>query len=72
MKIQYFNFIGQNFWNMRSGPSEAIQNLLKEEGTTIEDLMREEDLIQEVKNQNQDLLRWMNRDRVKQLLNFII
>ena len=34
--------------------------------------MREDDLIQEVKNQNQNLLRWMNRDRVKQLLDYII
>jgi hypothetical protein len=50
----------------------VIENLLKSEESTLDDLLDEDDLLQEVKNSNPNLLRWMTRDRVKELLNYII
>ena len=35
-------------------------------------LLDEDDLIQEAKSGNQNLIQWMNRDRVKQLLDMIL
>ena len=62
---------GLNFGRMNL-TSEAISKLLNEKNTTVEDLLKEEELLQEFRSQNQKLIDFFDKDKVKHLLDYII
>ena len=53
-------------------PSESITKKLNEPNTTLEDLLKEEELLQEFKSQNKDLIKYFNKEKIKEMLNYII
>ena len=57
---------------MNNQPSEAIEKLLSNKDTTIEDLLREEELIQQLKNKNEKLIQYFDKEKIKKLLDYII
>ena len=57
---------------MNNQPSEAIEKLLSNKDTTIEDLLREEELIQQLKNKNEKLIEYFDKEKIKKLLDYII
>ena len=65
-----FGKFAYGFENMNS-PSESITKKLSEPNTTLEDLLKDETLLQEMKNQNKDLIKFFNKDRIKEMLNYI-
>ena len=58
------------FENMNA-PSESITKKLKDPNTTLEDLLKEDELLQELKSQNNDLINFFNKEKIKQMLNYI-
>ena len=52
--------------------SESIDKLLKDPKTTVEDLLKEEELLQELRSQNEKLIDYFDKDKVKRLLDYII
>ena len=63
--------MGINFGNMNL-TSEAIDKKLNDPNTKIEDLLREEELLQEFRSQNQKLIEYFDRDKIKCLIDYII
>ena len=63
--------MGINFGNMNL-TSEAIDKKLNDPNTKIEDLLREEELLQEFRSQNQKLIEYFDRDKIKRLIDYII
>ena len=61
-----------SFQMMNNQPSEAIEKLLSNKDTTIEDLLREEELIQQLKNKNEKLIEYFDKEKIKKLLDYII
>ena len=53
-------------------PSEAIEKLLSDKNTKIEDLLREEELLQELRNRNKKLIEYFDKEKIKRLLDYII
>ena len=53
-------------------PSESITKKLNEPNTALEDLLKEEELLQEFKSQNKDLIKYFNKEKIKEMLNYII
>ena len=47
-------------------PSEAITKKLREPNTTLEDLLKEDELLQELRNQNKDLLKFFAKEQEDQ------
>ena len=66
-----FGQMGFNFGNMNL-TSEAIEKKLKDSNTTVDDLLKEEELLQEFRSQNEKLINFFDKDKVKQLLDYII
>ena len=66
-----FGKFGFGFDNMNK-PSESITKKLSEVNTTLEDLLKEEELLQEFRAQNKDLIKYFNKEKVKEMLNYII
>ena len=62
---------GFGFENMNK-PSESITKKLSEANTTLEDLLKEEELLQEFRSQNKDLIKFFNKEKIKEMLNYII
>ena len=62
---------GINFGRMNL-TSESITKLLNDEKTTVEDLLKEEELLQEFRSQNQKLIDFFDKDKVKRLIDYII
>ena len=52
--------------------SETIKKLLSDKNTKIEDLLREEDLLQDLEDKNEDLIKYFDKTKVKQLIDYII
>ncbi len=52
-------------------PSESITKKINDSNTTLEDLLKEEELLQEFKSQNKDLINFFNKDKIKEMLNYI-
>lgn len=70
--LSFGNLFGSNFWSsFKSQPSESIEKLLKQDGCHIEELLDDSDLLQECKNSNKNLISYLDRDKVKQLIDFI-
>jgi len=60
-------------FQMMNKPSEAIEKLLSDKNTTIEDLLREEELLQELRNKNnKKLIEYFDKEKIKKLLDYII
>ena len=53
-------------------PSEKIEKLLSDKGTTIEDLLKEDDILDEFRNLNKKLIDFFDKQKVKHLLEYII
>ena len=67
-----FGFLrGLNFNNMNL-TSIAIEKKLNDPNTKLEDLLIEEDLIQEFRNSNEKLLKFFDKEKIKELINYII
>jgi len=52
--------------------SQAIEEKLKKPDCSVDELLDEDELIQEMKNQNSKLLTYFNKDNVKKLVEYII
>ena len=52
--------------------SEKIEKLLSDKGTTIEDLLKEDDILDEFRNLNKKLIDFFDKQKVKHLLEYII
>ena len=63
--------IGLNF-NKMNLSSEAIDKLLNDPNTNVEDLLKEEELLQELRSQNEKLIDYFDKDKIKRLLDYII
>jgi len=57
---------------MRNQASQSVENLLsKGDQCTIDELLDDEDVIQEMRNGNEKLIKFLKRDRLKQLIDYI-
>ena len=63
--------IGMNFGRMKLA-SESIEKKLKDPNTEVEDLLKEEDLLQELRSQNEKLIDYFDRNKIKRLIDYII
>lgn len=71
--LSFGQLFGSNFWNsFKHQPSESIENLLKQPDCKLEDLLDDADLLQECKNGNKNLIKYLDRERVKELIDLII
>ena len=50
----------------------SIEKKLNSPDTTLEDLLIEDDLLSEIRNQNQKLIEFFDKDKIKSLVNYII
>jgi hypothetical protein len=62
---------GLTFNNMKLTSIE-VEKKLDDPNSTLEDLLVEEEIIQELKNQNPKLLKFFSKDKIKSLINYII
>ena len=62
---------GINF-NKMNLSSEPINKLLEDPNTNVEDLLKEEELLQELRSQNEKLIDYFDKDKIKRLLDYII
>ena len=65
-----FGAMDINFGKMNLS-SESINKLLNEPKTCVEDLLKEEELLQELRSQNQKLIDYFDREKIKRLLDYI-
>ena len=65
-----FGFGGISFRNMNF-TSEAIDKKLSEPNTPLEDLLVEDELLQELRSQNKKLLNYLDKNKVKQMIDYI-
>ena len=65
-----FGKIPYGFENMNI-PSESITKKLSDPNTTLDDLLKEEELLQEIRNKNKDLIKYFNKEKVKEMLDYI-
>ena len=64
-------FSGLSFYNMKLTSIE-VEKKLDNPNSTLEDLLIEEEVIQELKNQNPKLIKFFTKDKIKSLINYII
>ena len=70
--LSFGQLFGSNFWSsFKQQPSESIENLLKQADCPLEDLLDDEDILQEFKNSNKNLLKYLDREKIKKLIDFI-
>ena len=72
MMFGNFGFLSGLMFNNMKLTSVEVEKKLDNPDTTLEDLLVEEELIQELKNQNPKLLKFFSKDRIKSLVNYII
>ena len=53
-------------------PSESIQKILSDKNKTLEDLLREEDLLHELNSKNEELFKYFDKEKIKKLIDYII
>ena len=53
-------------------PSESIKKILSDKNNTLEDLLRDEDLLNELGSKNEKLIKYFDKEKIKQLLDYII
>ena len=57
---------------MRNQPSQSIERLLaKEDQCDVDELIDDEDIIQEMRNGNEKLIKFLKRDWVKKPIDYI-
>jgi len=70
--LSFGQLFGSNFWSsFKCQPSESIEKLLKQEDCKLEELLDDNDILQECKNSNKNLIKYLNRDKIKELIDFI-
>ena len=52
--------------------SESINKLLSDKNTTLEKILKEEDLLYELEAHNEKLIKFFDKDKIKRLLDYII
>ena len=67
-----FGNFGMGMYFGNAKPSESIERKLKDPKTEIEDLLRDEDLLQEFRSQNEKLIEYFDRNKIKRLLDYTI
>ena len=65
-----FGTMDINFGKMNLS-SESIDKLLNDPKTNVEDLLKEEELLQELRSQNQKLIDYFDKEKIKRLLDYI-
>ena len=60
-----FGFLSGLMFNNMNLTSVEVEKKLDNPDTTLEDLLVEDELIQELKNQNPKLLKFFTKDRIK-------
>ena len=65
-----YGFGGLSFKNMNF-TSEAIDKKLSEPETPLEDLLIEDELLQELRSQNKKLLDYLDKNKIKQMIDYI-
>ena len=53
-------------------PSEEFEKLLSDKNTSIEDLLREDELLQQLRIKNKKLIDYFDKEKIKKLLDYII
>ena len=53
-------------------PSESIKKILSEKSKTLEDLLRDEDLLNELDSKNEKLIKYFSKEKIKLMLDYII
>ena len=53
-------------------PSESIQKILSNKNKTLEDFLRDEDLLHELNSKNEQLFKYFDKQRIKNLIDYII
>ena len=53
-------------------PSESIKKILSDKNNTLEDLLRDEELLNELGSKNEKLIKYFDKEKIKQLLDYII
>lgn len=70
--LSFGQLFGSNFWSsFKCQPSESIEKLLRKEDCKLEELLDDSDILQECKNSNKNLIKYLNRDKIKELIDFI-
>lgn len=67
-----FDF-GSHFFSMFRGfqTSRVLEELLDKEDTTLEQILAEDDVIQEVRSSNSKLIEFLNEERLETMFEFI-
>jgi DNA polymerase III gamma/tau subunit len=70
--LSFGQLFGSNFWSsFKAQPSESIERLLAKDGCVLEDLLDDSDLLQECKNSNKNLIKYLNREKIRELIDLI-
>lgn len=70
--LSFGQLFGSSFWSsFKSQPSESIERLLSKDDWKLEELLDDSDLIQECKNSNKNLIKYLDREKIKELIDYI-
>jgi hypothetical protein len=70
--LSFGQLFGSNFWSsFKAQPSESIEKLLAKDDCQLEELLDDSDLLQECKNNNKNLVKYLNREKIKELIDLI-
>lgn len=70
--LSFNQLFGSNFWSsIRCQPSESIEKLLTKDDCKLEELLDDSDLLQECKSSNKNLIKYLDREKIKQLIDLI-
>lgn len=70
--LSFGQLFGSNFWSsFKAQPSESIEKLLAKDDCQLEELLEDSDLLQECKNSNKNLIKYLNREKIRELIDLI-
>lgn len=70
--LSFGQLFGSNFWSsFKAQPSESIEKLLSKDDCALSDLLNDSDLLQECKNSNKNLIKYLNREKIRELIDLI-
>jgi len=70
--LNFSGFINSNFWsNYRCQSSASIEDLLNSKDCTVDKLLDDDDCIQEFKNFNEKLIKYLDHEKLKTLIDYI-
>lgn len=70
--LSFGQLFGSNFWSsFKAQPSESIEKLLSKDDCALYDLLNDSDMLQECKNSNKNLIKYLNREKIRELIDLI-